>query len=76
MKTENDTTDYKQIAYKLQSDIEDMKWFKADEDLKFLKEIKQKLVDSREKRDPTLFDHALEMIGDWIRELEESVKEE
>jgi len=38
--------------------------------LAFLKELKQKLVDGFEKKDPTLIQYGLGMIDDWIDELE------
>jgi hypothetical protein len=34
-----DITDYKQIAFKLQSDIEHLKWEQAQKDIPFIKEI-------------------------------------
>jgi hypothetical protein len=66
MKTKvNDSTDYKQIAYKLQTDIESTK----EKDCSFLKEIREKLTRAFEKRDIAAREMALKMIDDWIDEL-------
>ena len=40
------------------------------EDLEFLKEMKQKLQEAIDKKDPTLFEYVQKMIDDWINELE------
>jgi hypothetical protein len=38
-------------------------------DLAFLKELKVRLQDGRERKDSTQIDYALKMIDDWIDEL-------
>jgi hypothetical protein len=65
-----DTTDYKQIAFKLQSDIDMLKWEYAQRDLRFLKEMKQHAERAFYKRDLSAKDMLYTMIDDWIRELE------
>lgn len=42
---------------------------KARKDRKFLREIKGRIIKARDRRDPTQFEYALEMIDHWIREL-------
>ena len=39
-------------------------------DLEFLKEIKGKIQEAWDKKDPTLLQYAQKMIDDWIDELE------
>lgn len=67
-----DTTDYKQIAFKLQSDIEHLKWEQAQKDIPFLKEIKERLMKFRDKNDTTELEMVFNMIDHWIDELEEN----
>lgn len=42
-----------------------------EKDLNFLKEIKEKISDGFERKDPTLTKYGMKMIDDWIDELEE-----
>ena len=44
-------------------------------DLKFLKEIRKKLLRGEEKGDVTETQFAMQMIDDWIDELEDTCKE-
>lgn len=41
-----------------------------EDDLNFLKEMKEKLEQAIERKDATLFEFVLQMIQDWIDELE------
>lgn len=66
-----DTTDYKQIAFKLQSDIEQLKWEQAQKDIPFLKEIKARLTKYRDGKDVTQLEMVFNMLDHWIDELEE-----
>jgi predicted DNA-binding protein len=66
-----DTTDYKQIAFKLQSDIEQLKWEQAQKDITFLKEMKERLEKWRDNNDWSERDMVFDMIEHWIDELEE-----
>lgn len=66
---ENDEPNYKQIAFKLQSDIDFLRWQEHDKDLAFLKEIKNNLVEFNLKKDITRYEMAIKMIDDWIDEL-------
>lgn len=58
--------DYKQALYSLKTDIQ----WKMEEDLEFLKEIKEHLIGFQEKRDPTRFELAKDMVNDWIIQIE------
>ncbi len=62
--------DYKQIAFKLQGDIEMLRWDLAQKDLIFLKEMRDHAKKAFEKNDVTAKDMLLKMIEDWIDELE------
>ena len=64
--------DYKQALYSLKTDI----GFRMETDLDFLKEIKEHLCFYQERKDPTRFELAKDMINDWISELERKVKED
>lgn len=66
-----DTTDYKQVAFKLKTDIEEMKWEQAEKDIPFLKEMKQRLEKYRDREDVTELEMVFNMIDHWIDELEE-----
>lgn len=70
------TTDYKQIAFKLQDDINSLKWDQANRDLPFLKEIKKRFEDYQKSSDITQFEYAMTMLGDWIVELEKIIYEQ
>jgi hypothetical protein len=65
-----DTTDYKQIAFKLQSDIEHLRWENSQRDISFLKEMKKRLNAYRENKDTTQLEMVFTMIEDWIIELQ------
>ena len=41
-----------------------------EDDLSFLKEMKEKLEQAIERKDATLFEYVLQMLQDWIDELE------
>ena len=43
-----------------------------EDDLKFLTEMKEKLEQAICRKDATLFEYVLQMIQDWIEELEAS----
>ena len=43
---------------------------KMEDDLNFLKEMKEKLEQAIERKDATLFEYVLQMLQDWIDELE------
>ena len=45
---------------------------KMEDDLSFLKEMKEKLEQAIERKDATLFEYVLQMLQDWIEELEAS----
>jgi len=66
----NDTTDYKQLAYKLQGDIEMRSWEDAQKNIPFLKEMKQRIEKFQNNRDVTEIEMVYNMIDDWILELE------
>ena len=66
---EKGTTDYKQIAFKLQDDIEQLKWGMANKDIPFLKEIRKHAVTAFDKRDIASKEMMFKMIDDWIDEL-------
>lgn len=61
--------DYKQIAFKLQTDIEMKVWENAQRNIPFLKEMKQRLKNYQNKKDITQLDMVHKMIDDWIDEL-------
>ncbi len=65
-----DTTDYKQLAFKLQAEIEMLKWENAQKNINFLKEMKQCAKKSIEKKDVSSTEMLYTMIDDWIHELE------
>lgn len=65
-----DTTDYKQIAFKLQSDIEMIRWENAQKDIAFLKEMKGYAEKAFYKNDVVSKEMLLQMINDWVNELE------
>jgi hypothetical protein len=65
-----DTTDYKQIAFKLQSDIEHLRWENSQRDISFLEEMKKRLNAYRENKDTTQLEMVFTMIEDWIIELQ------
>ncbi|MFW5848013.1 MAG: hypothetical protein ACOCVF_03775 [bacterium] len=65
-----DTTDYKQIAFKLQSDIEQLKWEQAQKDIFFLREIQKRLTKYRDKKDFIELEMVFNMVEHWIDELE------
>ena len=69
----NDGTDYRQIALKLQSDIEQLKQEQANTDSSFLKEIRERLFKYSTSKDITQFEMACQMIDDWIIELEKTM---
>ena len=62
--------DYKQIAYKLQTDIEMKVWENAQKNIPFLKEMKQRLQKYQNNKDATQLEMVFQMIDDWIAELE------
>jgi hypothetical protein len=64
------TTDYKQIAFKLQSDIEHLRWENSQRDIYFLEEMKKRLNAYRENKDTTQLEMVFTMIEDWIIELQ------
>lgn len=66
-----DTTDYKQIAFKLQSDIEQLRREQSQKDMPFLIEIKERLVEYRDRKDVTQLEMVFNMLDDWIDELKE-----
>jgi hypothetical protein len=68
------TTDYKQIAFKLQSDIEHLRWESAQRDIPFLEEMKMRLLKYQNGNDVTELDFVLTMIDNWITELQKSAK--
>jgi hypothetical protein len=70
----NDTTDYKQLAFKLQSDIEYEVWEKATNDKSFLTEIKSYIQKYEQDKDVASLEMAYKMIDDWIFELNEQSK--
>ncbi len=74
MKNQTDHNDYKQIAFKLQGDIDFLRWEKFDTDLKFLKEMKSHAVKAFKERDVSSQEMLMKMIDDWIGELEEKLK--
>jgi len=43
-----------------------------EDDLKFLREMKEKLEQAICRKDATLFEYVLQMIQDWMEELEAS----
>lgn len=65
-----DTTDYKQLAYKLQGDIEMRAWEDAQKNIPFLKEMKQRIEKFQNNKDVTEIEMVYNMIDDWILELE------
>lgn len=65
-----DHNDYKQIAFKLQTDIEMKVWENADKNLPFLNEMKSRLQNYEQKKDVTELQLVYKMIDDWIDELE------
>lgn len=67
-----DTTDYKQLAFKLQDDIKTLNWERAQKDIPFLKEIKDRIEKYQQCKDVTQFEMAITMIDDWICELEKN----
>ena len=69
-----DTTDYKQLAFKLQSDIEYKIWEKSTNDKSFLTEIKSHIQKYEQDKDVTSLGMAYKMIDDWIFELNEQSK--
>ena len=58
-----------QVIFSMKHDAEMAKWQNAQGDIYFLKEIKDKINDGREKHDSTSFDYAFKMIDDWIDEI-------
>lgn len=62
--------DYKQITYKLQTDIEMKVWENTQKNIPFLKEMKQRLRDYQTEKDVTQLEMVYQMIDDWIAELE------
>lgn len=66
-----DTTDYKQIAFKLQGDIEMLRWENAQKDIAFLKEMKQHAKKAFDKKDVAAKEMLFTMIDDWLHELEQ-----
>jgi hypothetical protein len=67
---DTDYNDYKQIAFKLQDDIEMLKWEQAQKDLPFLREMRERLNKYYKNQDITQLDMVNKMIEDWITELE------
>ncbi|MDP3561743.1 MAG: hypothetical protein Q8R83_06170 [Legionellaceae bacterium] len=65
-----DTTDYKQLAYKLQGDIEMRAWEDAQKNIPFLKEMKQRIEKFQNNKDVTEIEMVYNMIDHWILELE------
>jgi hypothetical protein len=65
-----DTTDYKQIAFKLQLDIQHLRWENSQRDISFLEEMKKRLNAYRENKDTTQLEMVFTMIEDWIIELQ------
>ena len=66
-----DTTENKKIAFKLQSDIEQLKREQSQKDMPFLIEIKERLVKYRDRKDVTQLEMVFNMLDDWIDELKE-----
>ena len=69
--TAKNTTDYKQIAYKLQCDIDTLKWESANINLPFYKEMQLYALKAFEERDVVAREMLLKMIGDLITECDE-----
>jgi hypothetical protein len=65
-----DMNDYKQIAFKLQSDIDTLKWEEANKNCPFLKEIKARLEKYASNKDITQLEMVNNMIDHWIEEYE------
>jgi len=65
------TTDYKQLAYKLQSDIDTLKWEAANINLPFYKEMQHYALKAFEERDVVAREMLLKMIEDLITECDE-----
>ena len=65
----NDTNDYRQIAFKLQGDIEFIRWENAQRDLAFLIEMKQLAIKAFDNRDISEHQMLITMIDDWTHEL-------
>jgi hypothetical protein len=63
------TNDYKQIAFKLQGDIEHLRWENAQRDLAFLSEMKQRAIKAFDNRDVSEHEMLIKMIDDWTHEL-------
>ncbi len=64
------TADYRQIAFKLQDDIKQMKWEQAQRDIPFLREMKQTAIKAFDNNDAPSKEYLLKMIDDWVSELE------
>jgi hypothetical protein len=72
MKQQINESDYKQIAFKLQSDIDNKKWEYSTlckKDIKFLKEMKAHAKKAFDQKDITSKEMLFTMIEDWIDEL-------
>jgi len=61
---------YKQIAFKLQSDIDMQIWFEADKNIPFLKEMREKAVKGFDDGDIASIEYVLKMIDDWYKDIE------
>ncbi len=66
----SDTTDYKQLAFKLQDDIKTLNWERAQKDIPFLKEMKERIEKYQQSKDVTQIEMVFTMIDDWVAELE------
>lgn len=65
------TEHYRQVAYKLQSTMDNDKWLNADRDLKFVVEVIQRL--NKGERDAAQKEYAMQMLMDWEAELKSIV---
>lgn len=68
---ESENSHLKQVAFKLQGDVETARWENAQKNIAFLKEMKGRLEKYHSKKDATEIEMVYTMIDDWVHELEQ-----
>lgn len=63
----------RQVIFKMEGDVKNNNWQRADNDIKFLSEIKKRL--DKAVTDPTEMQMVNQMIDDWVSSLEKEREE-
>ncbi len=69
MTKEEEIIDLKQVIFRLETELSHTRWDNANNDISFLKEMKQHAKKAFEKKDIGSYDMLNKMIGDWMDEL-------